>query len=45
MAERLGLVPAKGADRGFVSINPGGVGGQVTFLRAHLMDTARHKLP
>ena len=45
MAERLGLVPAKGAERGFVSIKPGGVGGQVTFLGAHLMDTACHKLP
>ena len=45
MAERLGLVPAKGAERGFVSIKPGGVGGQVTFLRALLMVAACHKLP
>ena len=45
MAERLRLVPSKGAERGFVSIKPDVVGGQVTFLRAHLMDTARHKLP
>ena len=45
MAERLGLVPTKGAERGFVSIKPGGVGNQVTFLRAHLVDAACHKLP
>ena len=45
MAERLGLVPAKGAERGFVSIKPGGMGGQATFLRAHLIDAACHKLP
>ena len=45
MAERLGFVPAKGAEGGFVSIKPGGVGGQVTFLRAYLMDAACHKLP
>ena len=45
MAERFGLVPAKGAERGFVSIKPGGVGCQVTFLRAHLMDATCHKLP
>ena len=45
MAERLGLVPAKGAEGGFVSIEPGGVGGLVTFLRAHLIDAACHKLP
>ena len=45
MPEHLGLVPAKGAERGFVSIKPGGVGGQVTFLGAYLMDTACHKLP
>ena len=45
MAERLGLIPAKRAERGFVSITPGGVGGQVTFLRARLMDAACHKLP
>ena len=45
MAERLRLVPAKGAERGFVSIKPGGLGGQVAFLGAHLMDTACHKLP
>ena len=45
MAEGFGLVPTKGAERGFVSVKPGGVGGQVTFLRAHLMDAARHKLP
>ena len=43
MAERLRLVPTKGAERGVVSINPGGVGSQVTFLRAHLMDAACHK--
>ena len=45
MAERFGLVPAKGAELGCVSIKPGGVGGQVAFLRAHLMDAACHKLP
>ena len=45
MAERLGLVPAQGAERGFVTIKPGRVGGHVTFLRAHLMDAACHKLP
>ena len=44
MAELLGLVPTKGAERGFVSIKPGGVGGQVTFLRAHLVDAAYHPL-
>ena len=27
-----------------VSIKPGGVGSQVTFMRAHLMDAACHKL-
>ena len=45
MAERLGFVSTKGAERGVVSIKPGGVGSQVTFLRAHLMDPACHKLP
>ena len=44
MAERLGLISTKGAEHGFVSIKPGGVGGQVTFLGAHRMDAARHKL-
>ena len=45
MAERLGLVPTKGAERGVVSIKPGGVGSHVTFLRVHLIDAACHKLP
>ena len=45
MAERLRLVPAERAERGVVSIKPGGVGGQVTFLRAHLVDASCHKLP
>ena len=45
MAEHLRLLPAEGTERGFVSIKPGGVGGQVTFVRAHLMDAACHKLP
>ena len=45
MAERFGLVATKGAERGFVSVKPAGVGGQVTCLRAHLTDAARHKLP
>ena len=45
MAERLGLVPTERAERGVVSIKPGGVGSQVTFLRAHLVDAACHKLP
>ena len=45
MAEHLRLVPAKGAERRFVSIKAGVLGGQVTFLRAHLMDAASHKLP
>ena len=45
MAERLRLIPAEGAERGFVSIKPGGVAGQVTFLRAHLVDAACHKFP
>ena len=45
MAERLRLVPANRAERGFLSIKPGGVDGQVTFLRAHLVDPACHKLP
>ena len=42
MAERRRLVAAKGAEREFVSIKQGGVGGQVTFLTAHLMDAACH---
>ena len=33
MAERLGLVPTEGAERVVMSVKPGGVGGQVTFLR------------
>ena len=45
MAERLGLIPTKGAERGVVSIKPGGVGSQVAFLGAHLVDAACHKLP
>ena len=45
MAERLGLVSTEGAERGVVSIKPGGVGSQVTFLRALLVDTSCHKLP
>ena len=45
MAKRLGLVPTKGAERGVMSIKPGGVGSQVAFLRVHLMDAACHKLP
>ena len=45
MAECLGLIPGKGAERRFVSIKPGGVGGKATFLRAHLMDVTCHKLP
>ena len=45
MAERLGLVPTEGAERGVVSVKPGGVGSQVAFLRAHLVDVACHKLP
>ena len=42
MAERLGLVPTKGAEHGVVNIKPGAVGSQVTFLRAHLMDATCH---
>ena len=45
MTERLGLVTTEGAERGVVSIKPEGVGSQVTFLRAHLMNAACHKLP
>ena len=45
MAERLGLVPTKGAERGVVSIQPGGVGCQVAFLGAYLVDAACHKFP
>ena len=45
MAERLGLIPTAGAEREVVSIKPGGVGNQVTILRAHLVDAACHKLP
>ena len=45
MAERLGLVSTDRAERGVVSIKPGGVGSQVTFLGAHLVDAACHKLP
>ena len=45
MAQRGGLVPTKGAERGVVSIKPGGVGSQVAFLRAHLVDWGCHKLP
>ena len=45
MAERLELVPTKGAERGVLSIKPGGVGSQVAFLRAHQVDAAGHKLP
>ena len=44
MAEHLGLVRTKGAERGVVSIKPGGVGRQVAFLRVHLIDAACHKL-
>ena len=45
MAERLGHLSTERAERGVVSIKPGGVGSQVTFLRAHLVDAACHKLP
>ena len=45
VAERLGLVLTKRPERGVVMIKPGGVGSQVAFLRAHLMDAACHKLP
>ena len=45
MAERLGLVTTVRAERVVVSIDPGGVGSQGAFLRAHLMDVACHKLP
>ena len=45
MAERLGLVSTERAERGVVSIKSGGVGSEVTFLRAHLVDAACHKLP
>ena len=45
MAERRGLVPTMGAERTVVSIEPGGVGSQVAFLGAHLVDAACHKLP
>ena len=45
MAEHLGLVSTERAERGVVSIKPGGVGSQVTFLRAHLVDAACHKFP
>ena len=39
VAERLGLIPTKGAERGVMSIKPGGpgVGSHVAFLRAHLV--------
>ena len=45
MAECLRLVPTMGAERGVVSIEPGGVGSQVAFLGAHLVDAACHKFP
>ena len=45
MTKRLGLVPTKVAERGVVSIEPGGVGGQVAFLGINLVDAACHKLP
>ena len=45
VAERLGLVPAMGAERRVVSIEPGGMGSQVAFLGAHLVDATCYKLP
>ena len=45
MAERFRLISTERAERGVVSIKLGGVGSQVTFLRAHLVDAACHKLP
>ena len=39
-----GSSPQSGAERGVVSFKPGGVGSQVAFLRAHLVDAACHKL-
>ena len=44
MAERFGLVPTKGALRGDVSIEPGGLSSPVAFLGSHLIDVASHKL-
>ena len=44
MAERHKLIPTMGAERGVVTIKPGGVGSQVALLGAHLVDAARHKL-
>ena len=44
LAELVGLVPTKGAERGVVSIQPGGVGSQVAFLTAYLVDVACHIL-
>ena len=44
VAERLGLVPTKGAEWGVVRVKSGGVGSQVAFLGAHLVDAACHKL-
>ena len=45
MAERRGLIYTKVAEQGVVSIKPGGVGSQVAFQRAHLLDARCHKLP
>ena len=45
VAERLGLVPTKRAERGVVSIKQGSVDSHVAFLRVHLVDAACHKLP
>ena len=45
VTECLRLVPAQGAQLGVSSIEPGGVGSQVAFLRTHLMNAAGHKLP
>ena len=45
MAELLGLVSTETAERGVVRIKPRGVGRQVTFMRAHRVGAACHKLP
>ena len=45
VAEHFGLIPAEGAERRVVSIEPGGVSSQVAFMRAHLVDADCHEVP
>ena len=44
MGKRLVFVPAPGAVPGFEEVGPRGVGGEVTLLGPHLMDTACREL-